>query len=258
MDILLTNDDSHTSPLLRFVLDKLATLGHVTVVVPKEEQSWTGKSMTRFRHLYLDTIVLHDGHAYCVDGTPADCVNMGIYNVMQRQPDLVVSGINIGRNTGLGFALSSGTIGACLEANLAGVPAIALSQDLEFSLFRTWMNERRFPEDEEARLRQQTERLLERVFQTLFDDGPFWHTPVTHNVNLPFKAAHDWDIVPTFLGKTVYGPCFKQIGDRYQHALDPVTEDGRAHADSTVLRQGHVSVTTIDLTVLGQRPRPAK
>lgn len=258
MDILLTNDDSHTSPLLRFVLEKLTALGHVTIVVPKEEQSWTGKSMTRFRHLYLDTIVLHDGHAYCADGTPADCINLGIYNVMPRRPDLVVSGINIGRNTGLGFALSSGTIGACLEANLAGVPAIALSQDLEYSIFRAWMIERQFPEDEVARLRQQTDTLLERVFQTLFDDGQFWHTPVTWNVNLPFKAAAPWEIVPTFLGNTVYGPCFKQIGDRYQHALDPVTEDGRAHADSTVLRQGHVSVTTIDLTVLGQLHRRAE
>jgi 5'-nucleotidase len=256
MDILLTNDDSHASPLLRFIVDKMQTLGHVTLVVPKEEQSWTGKSMSRFRYLYLDTIALYDGHAYCVDGTPADCINMGIFNIMQRQPDLVVSGINIGRNTGLGFVLSSGTIGACLEANLAGVPAVALSQDLERSVFQTWTHERRFPEAERQRLNQQTSLLLDQVFKTLCAREDFWHTPVTWNVNLPYQAAPDWQIVPTFLGHTSYGACFKQNGDRYQHALEAVPEDSHAQADSTVLRQGHVSLTSIDLRDLGHlRPQ---
>jgi 5'-nucleotidase len=103
----------------------LRTMGNLTIVVPEEEQSWTGQSISRFRYLYLDTVMLRDGQAYCVDGTPADCINLGIYHVLQQKPDLVGSGINIGINAGLGFALSSGTIGACLEANIAGIPAIA-------------------------------------------------------------------------------------------------------------------------------------
>src|SRR5262249_10598694 len=131
MHILLTNDDSHISPLFRFAIDLLKTLGTVTIVVPQQEQSWTGKSMSRFKPLTLSQPLLQQDTAFCVDGTPADCVKMGIYHVCDPPPDLVVSGINIGTNTGVGFLLASGTVGACLEANLAGHPAVALSQSLE-------------------------------------------------------------------------------------------------------------------------------
>lgn len=257
MDILLTNDDSHVSPLLQFLHAKLKSLGQVTIVVPKEEQSWTGKAISRFRYLYLDEISLPEGHAYCVDGTPADCINLGIYHVMSQKPDLVVSGINIGRNTGLGVVLSSGTVGACLEANLAGLPAVALSQSLEREVFRSWVNDRRLPEAETARLGTQTETLLEGVFQTLFAQEDFWANPVTWNVNLPSRAVPDWRVVRTSLAQTVYGSCFKQVGDRFQHGLDPPVEDTRDDVDGEVVRRGHVSLTLIDLRILGQHKKDA-
>ena len=57
-------------------------------------------------------------------GTPADCVNLGIYNLLESKPDIVVSGVNLGFNTGLGFLLASGTVGACFEANIAGLPGL--------------------------------------------------------------------------------------------------------------------------------------
>jgi 5'-nucleotidase len=252
MDILLTNDDSHASPLLQFALAKLRTLGQVTVVVPKEEQSWTGKAISRFRYLYVDEIALHEERAYCVDGTPADCINLGIYHVMAQKPELVVSGINMGRNVGLGYVLSSGTVGACLEANIAGLPAVALSQSLAPDVFRAWVTHRRLPQAEEARLRPQTETLLDNVFQMLFAQEGFWTTPVTWNVNLPDRVASDWRIVRTRLGQTVYGSCFQQVGDRFQHAVHAPLEDTRDQADGEVVRQGHVSLTVIDLRVLGQ------
>jgi 5'-nucleotidase len=252
MNILLTNDDSHASPLFHFLIDKLKTMGNLTIVVPKEEQSWTGKSLSRFRYLYLDAITLRDGQAYCVDGTPADCINLGIYHVVPQKPDLVVSGINIGINAGLGFALSSGTIGACLEANIAGIPAIALSQELTRSTFMAWMEDRSLPEAEIARLRAQTDMLLEGVFQQLFARQDFLTHPVTWNVNFPDHLAADWQLVPTSLGHTVYGSCFKQRGDRYQHELDGTLDDVRDHTDSRVVKQGHVSITCIDIRKLGQ------
>jgi 5'-nucleotidase len=252
MNFLLTNDDSHVSPLFEFAIANLQALGHVTIAVPKEEQSWTGKAISRFRYLYLDTIALHEGQAHCVDGTPADCINLGIYHVMPHKPDLVVSGINMGRNVGLGFVMSSGTIGACFEANIAGLPAVALSQDLERSLFQAWNTDRSLPVPEVARLRAQTESLLQRVFQMLFAQEGFWHTPITWNVNLPYRAAPDWRIVHTCLSQTVYGSCFKKIGDRFQHGLGPLAADTRDHVDEEAVRQGHVSLTVIDLRVLGQ------
>ena len=252
MDILVTNDDSHISPLFHFLIDRLRSLGNLTIVVPKEEQSWTGKAISRFRYLYLDTITLRDGQAYCVDGTPADCINLGIYHVFQQKPDLVVSGINIGINTGLGFALSSGTIGACLEANIAGIPAVALSQELARETFATWMTNRSLPELEVERLCSQTDMLLDRVFETLFSRQNFLQQPVTWNVNFPDRAVSDWQLVPTSLGQTLYGSCFKKRGDRYQHELDRIVDDTRDHTDHWVVKQGHVSITCIDLRKLGQ------
>lgn len=252
MHILLTNDDSHVSPLLRFAIDLLKTLGDVTIVVPQEEQSWTGKSMSRFKPLSLQRTRLQEDVAYCVDGTPADCVNMGIYHVCEQRPDVVVSGINMGTNTGVGFFLASGTVGACLEANIAGVPAIALSQSLERSVFQSWIREQRLPEDALQRLRTQTSMLLEGVFAALLQRPDFLHQPVTWNVNLPYLAAADWRLVPTVLGHTMYGSCFQKDGEHFRHigALPP--PDPRRHADSTVIGDGQVSVTHIDIRQLAQ------
>jgi 5'-nucleotidase len=252
MHILLTNDDSHGSPLFRFAIDILKTFGDVTIVVPQEEQSWTSKAMSRFKPLSLHHTRLQEDVAYCVDGTPADCVNMGIYHVCQQPPDLVVSGINMGTNTGVGFFLASGTIGACLEANIAGLPAIALSQSLERLVFQTWMREQRMLEEVVERLCSQTARLLERVLRTLLQRPDFLHQPVTWNVNLPYMAAAEWRIVPTVLAHAMYGSCFQKDGEHYRHAVALPPPDPRQHADSTVIRDGQVSVTHIDIRQLAQ------
>lgn len=252
MHILLTNDDSHISPLFRFAIDMMKRLGEVTIVVPKEEQSWTGKSMSRFRPLFLDEIRLQDDMAYCLDGTPADCVNVGIYHVCERRPDLVVSGINMGINAGLSFFFASGTIGACLEANIAGIPAMALSQSLEAAVFQAWMQQRHMPEAEVERLQAQTTMLLAEVWQTLVARPDFLQQPVTWNVNLPYTAAPDWRIVPTVLGHTFYGSCFRKVGDQFRHGIELPSPDPRDQADGTVVRQGQVSVTHIDMRQLAQ------
>lgn len=252
MHILLTNDDSHASPLFRFAIDILKPFGQVTIVVPKEEQSWTGKSMSRFKPLILDEIRLQDDTAYCLDGTPADCANVGVYHTCAQRPDLVVSGINMGLNTGLSFFFSSGTIGACLEANIAGVPAIALSQGLEREVFIEWTEHRQMPEDIVVGLREQTTVLLGRVFQKLFAREDFFSQPVTWNVNLPYTAAPDWEIVPTVLGHTMYGSCFNKVGDQFRHGLVLADPDPRENADGEILQQGHVSVTCIDIRTFAQ------
>ena len=256
MHILLTNDDSHASPLFRFAIDILKPLGQVTIVVPKEEQSWTGKSMTRFKPLILDEIRLYDDIAYCLDGTPADCANVGVYHTCEPRPDVVVSGINIGVNAGLSFFFSSGTIGACLEANIAGVPAIALSQALDREVFRAWIERRQMPEAEVERLRDQTVRLLDGVFQKLLTRPDFFSQPVTWNVNLPFTAAPHWEIASTVLGHTMYGSCFNKVGDQFRHGLESFEVDARDIADDDVLRRGHVSITCIDMRTFAQTTLP--
>ena len=252
MHILLTNDDSHSSPLFRFAIDFLKTLGNVTIVVPKTEQSWTGKSMSRFKPLSLSPIRLQEDMAHSLDGTPADCVNMGVHQICSSPPELVVSGINIGFNAGLGYVFSSGTVGACLEANIAGVPAIALSQRLNRPIFQSWMQHGRISDADLERLKSQTTMILGHVFERLLARPDFWRHPVTWNVNLPDTAAPNWQIVPTVLGHTVYGSVFKQSGEQFRHEGGRARTDNREQADGVVLQEGHVSITYIDIRELGQ------
>lgn len=248
MDFLLTNDDSHDSPLFPYTIEKLSAMGKVTVVAPKEEQSWSAKSMNRFRPLSLEKL---ESRVFCLDGSPADCANVGIYHLFEEKPDMVVSGINMGINMGLGFVLSSGTVGACLEANIAGVPAVALSQELDGQVFVRWLEERKISERELDRIYRQSDEIVNRVFQVLFGRKDFWVDAVTWNVNLPSFLADDWKLIPTFLGHTYYGSCFREVEGRLRHNIDPPVRDTREGADNVIVNQGHVSLTRLDIRTFG-------
>ncbi|MEA2003700.1 MAG: 5'/3'-nucleotidase SurE, partial [archaeon] len=110
-EILLTNDDGHSSvgffPLLR----ELSKEFTVTAVAPSSQRSWAGKSISFHNEIELEKIKVGDYDGYSCSGTPADCVQIGLYNVLERKPGLVVSGINLGNNAGHGRILSSGTVG---------------------------------------------------------------------------------------------------------------------------------------------------
>jgi 5'/3'-nucleotidase len=127
-ELLLTNDDGLDSPALLPFAKVLGRLGRVRSVVPDSERSWIAKAISRFEPLHVrnveqDGVVLH-----AVTGTPADCVNLSVHSLFPgKSPDLVISGINLGLNYGLAFLLSSGTVGAAIEACLAGLRAVAFS-----------------------------------------------------------------------------------------------------------------------------------
>ena len=123
MNIMVTNDDGIHAAGIRALAEAMSELGTVTVVAPDRERSAVGHSLTV--HTPLRIFELRKGW-YAVDGTPTDCVNMGIHNMLPITPDLIVSGINHGAN--LGDAITySGTVAAAMEANLMGIPAIAFS-----------------------------------------------------------------------------------------------------------------------------------
>lgn len=123
MNIMVTNDDGIHAAGIRALAEAMGELGTVTVVAPDRERSAVGHSLTL--HSPLRVFELRKGW-YAVDGTPTDCVNMGIHNMLPVVPDLVVSGINHGANLGDDITYS-GTVAAAMEANLMGIPAIAFS-----------------------------------------------------------------------------------------------------------------------------------
>jgi 5'-nucleotidase len=124
--ILVTNDDGVHSPGLAVLADSLSALGQVVVVAPDRERSAIGHALTLHSPLRAELI---KPDTYAVDGTPTDCVNLGIHGLFEARPDLVVSGINRGANMGEDVTYS-GTVSAAMEATLMGVPAFAISLDL--------------------------------------------------------------------------------------------------------------------------------
>lgn len=132
MNILLSNDDGVDASGILASKQAVEELGDVTVVAPSYQQSGIGHAITLYDPVRLDKVKLRDGSiGYGISGTPADSVIMGVFEVMDSWPDLVISGINIGQNTGRGELTSSGTIAAAMEAASLGIPSIAISQHVE-------------------------------------------------------------------------------------------------------------------------------
>lgn len=123
MLILVTNDDGIHSPGLTTLAEQLARIARVVVVAPDRERSAVGHSLTLHSPLRAEEI--RPGW-FAVDGTPTDCVNLGIHGLLDTRPSLVVSGINKGGNMGDDVTYS-GTVSAAMEATLMGVPAFAVS-----------------------------------------------------------------------------------------------------------------------------------
>ncbi len=125
MQILVTNDDGIHSSGLLVLAEALSAVGEVVVVAPDRERSAVSHSLTLHHPLRAEEI--RPG-VFAIDGTPTDCVNLGIHGLFPGRPDLVVSGINRGSNMGDDITYS-GTVSAAMEATLMGVPAFAVSLD---------------------------------------------------------------------------------------------------------------------------------
>ncbi|WP_148253051.1 5'/3'-nucleotidase SurE [Aidingimonas lacisalsi] len=121
--LLLSNDDGVHAPGLRVLHDFLSDHARIRVVAPDRDKSGASNSLTLTRPLAL--VPLESGF-YSVDGTPADCVYLGVNGVWEEKPDLVISGINHGGNLG-DDVLYSGTVAAAMEGRNLGMPAIAMS-----------------------------------------------------------------------------------------------------------------------------------
>jgi 5'-nucleotidase len=123
MEILISNDDGYQSTGIRVLAAALGEIATVTVVAPDRDRSGASNSLT------LDAPVraarAENGFTY-VDGTPTDCVHLAITGLLDREPDMVVAGINAGANLG-DDVLYSGTVAAAMEGRFLGLPAIAIS-----------------------------------------------------------------------------------------------------------------------------------
>jgi 5'-nucleotidase len=122
-EILVTNDDGIHADGLRVLARSLRPLGNVTVIAPDREQSAASHALTLHRPLRIKKV---EDQVLSVDGTPTDCVLLGVHGFLKQKPDLVVSGINHGPNMGNDTSYS-GTVAAAVEGTFLGIPSVAIS-----------------------------------------------------------------------------------------------------------------------------------
>ena len=125
MHILVSNDDGYRAPGISVLVEALAVDYEVSIVAPERNCSGASNSLTLERGLRACKL---EENVYYVDGTPTDSVHLALTGLLNKEPDLVVSGINAGANMG-DDVLYSGTIAAAMEGRHLGLPAIAVSMD---------------------------------------------------------------------------------------------------------------------------------
>lgn len=123
MRILLSNDDGYFAPGIEILAKSLSEVADVTVVAPERDRSGASNSLTLDRPLSVRRAA--SGFFY-VNGTPTDCVHLAVTGLLEFQPDMVVSGINLGANMG-DDTIYSGTVAASTEGYLLGIPSMAVS-----------------------------------------------------------------------------------------------------------------------------------
>ena len=123
MRILISNDDGVTAPGLAALYGALADYAECVVIAPEQDKSGASSSLTLDRPLHPHTLA---NGFISINGTPTDCVHLGIHGLLEQQPDMVVSGINLGANLG-DDVLYSGTVAAALEGRFLDRPSFAFS-----------------------------------------------------------------------------------------------------------------------------------
>lgn len=239
--ILITNDDGVDSPLLPPLVRALRPLGDVTVVVPHTERSWVGKSISRFDVIKVEKTTREGLELYTATGTPADCASLAIHTLFEQRPDLVVSGVNLGLNFGLAFLLSSGTVGAAIEASIAGVPALAFSMALPNDAYGLSGEDRvralgDCPINAAAVAADITASFLKHGVPPEID---------CVSVNMPAEVtvASAREITP--VTRTRYGLLFAPADGGYRHRFSGLSIDTRPDGDVAAISRGAVSIAPV-------------
>lgn len=244
--VLVTNDDGADSPLLVPLLRELSELAALCVVVPAAECSWTSKSMSRFEPLVLAEIECGGFPVQTLTGKPADCAHIGIHNLCSAKPTLVVSGINMGTNSGLAFTLGSGTIGAAVEGFLAGVPSVAFSLDLPEQAFALWRRCRQLDPALDELVEAAAAVATEIAAEILRGGLPAGADMVA--VNMPANTRRESPRCLTGLARMSYGPLFARCENEshfaYHSCQVQLVGDG-ANSDVEALARGAVAITPL-------------
>jgi 5'-nucleotidase len=233
--ILISNDDGIQAPGIRALFDRLKELGEVTVAAPSANQSGVGHALTFGGPIAVEAWESEGVRWFSITASPATCVRLALTSLLPQLPDIVVSGINKGENTGVG-AFSSGTVACAREAAYRGIPALAVS--LEEGAQMDYAGAADF-----------TARLILEIREKGLPPGTFF------NVNLPGRPSDQ------IKGVLVTRQDRRPPDEHYARkaAQEPKAEywsvyrplsGGQKDSDTWALTQGYISITpmTIDQT----------
>ena len=237
MQILLTNDDGIHSPGIKSLAKALLSFGQVTVVAPATEQSGISHALTFRTPLFVRELTWSNGmKVWSVEGTPADCTRIGVLNLCEQRPDIVVSGLNQGLNIGCNV-LYSGTVAGAEEGAILGIDSFAVS--LEYDELPPW--------DKAA-------ALITQIIRQIIEAKVSSERAHLINMNVPLSACYtekatEVCVVP--VDQTPLTDAYSQrqgpYGEPYFWLTGRVTpDDPTLNTDRVMVKKGFVTVTPLE------------
>jgi len=237
LKILLTNDDGIYSLGLEVIHRELIKEHDITIIAPETEMSAVGHAITLTMPLRVMEIYKEGKfYGYAIRGTPADCVKIGVQELMAQRPDMIISGINLGANMGVNV-LYSGTVSAATEGAFQGIPSVAIS-----------LNTRRNPDYSFAA--RFAKKIISFMKEISSSNG------IALNINIPSLPPEK------IRGVKITRQGMSHFEESYERRRDPrgniyywlkgerFVEDGDPNDDATAVSEGWISITPIhyDLT----------
>jgi 5'-nucleotidase len=253
---LVTNDDGIESAFLHRLVDALLPDFRVSVAAPAFEQSWKGRSMTRHGEIeviHSPSLFPSGVEAWAISGTPTDCVNIALGNLLETKPDVVVSGINIGFNTTETLILSSGTVAGAIEGTLWEIPAIAFSQCIPGPIFESIRDAKGQADPTfTASLRCAAARAAEMTKETVRNREKTTGSVI--NINFPSETRPETAVEETVPAKLRLGSLFTETSPgkyefRYSEGL---VLESDARSDRAALEAGKISRSVLNFSRIGK------
>ncbi len=235
MKILLTNDDGIFSEGLKILYENIKKIATVYVIVPETERSATSHSINLLNPLRVNEVKIDKFKCWVINGTPVDCVKIGIKELIKDKIDMVVSGINPGPNLGMDI-LYSGTVSAAGEGAILGIPSISIS-------IADYKN---FKFNSAARI---TLKILKKLEKIEFPKDTIL------NINIPNKELNE------IKGIKITYQSESRFDEKYERRTDPrgniyfwlkgsfKEAKGEKESDVNAVKNGYVSITPINLNL---------
>lgn len=256
---LLTNDDGIGSGLFQALVMAMAAHFEIRIAAPASERSWIGRAFSRHRRIAIESSEVCGYPAWKIDGTPSDCVNLALGELFAQdpsKPQIVVSGINIGYNTGIPLLLSSGTVAGAIEGANWGLPAVAASQQLNRQYYMELTASGGLVPVELRETLEHSARHAADYALALLNSSESGVTSdlIVHNLNYPRMMTPSTPTVETVPAPVRLGCLFKrQLNGEFAFDFSMEEEPSPGElTDRQALEDGKISLSVLNFSSIGR------